>query len=321
MTHSLQRYLRREPAVLVAYVVLAVIVGTWFAVTPNISLVSLTNTVGQKLPLTLVAVGATIVIVTRGIDLSVGGSVTLANVIIAAGSARDGNTVVWIVVALCAVTLAGVVNGLLVALLELPALIVTLATQSILLGISLYILPNPGGGVPSWFSLLSVTLIGPVPLVAVLLVVVPAVVWLPIRKSRLGTSLYAVGNDRAAAFVSGVDVRRTLVSAYALSALFAGLAGVFLTMNTASGDPGIGVPYTLNSIAAAVIGGVLLSGGRGTVAGAVAGALVLSFITNLLFALGISSYWQYVVTGVILVAALGVPYVLGRLRRPRSSAL
>ena len=92
-----------------------------------------------------------------------------------------------------------------------------------------------------------------------------------------------------------------------LAAFFAWLGGVFLTMNAGSGDPSIGVPYTLNAIAAAVIGGVALSGGRGTIVGAVAGALILSFINNLLFALGVNVYWQYLATGVLLLAALAVP--------------
>ncbi len=316
--NAVRQYVRREPAVPVAYVVLVVIVATWVAVTPHLTTLSLTTTISQKLPLVLVAIGEMVVIVSRGIDLSVGGTVTLANVIVAAGSARFGNTALWVVVALVVVAVAGMLNGVLVGWLGLPALVVTLATQSVLLGVALYVLPNPGGHVDAWFARLPRLLIGPVPLMAILLVVVPLVVWLPLRRSRFGTALYAVGNDSSAAFVSGIDVRRTTVTAYGLSGVFAGLAGVVLAMNTGSGDATIGVSFTLNAIAAAVIGGVLLSGGRGTVTGTVAGALVLSFISNLLFGLGINAYWQYVVTGAILVVALAVPFLLGRANRRRS---
>jgi ribose transport system permease protein len=316
--NAVRQYVRREPAVVVAYIVLVVIVVTWILVTPRITTLSMTTTISQKLPLVLVAIGEMIVIVSRGIDLSVGGTVTLANVIVAAGSAHFGNTVLWVLVALAVVALAGMLNGVFVALLGLPALIVTLATQSILLGVALYILPNPGGHVDAWFAKLPRLLIGPIPLMAILLVAVPLVIWLPLRRSRFGTALYAVGNDSAAAFVSGIAVRRTTITAYGLSGLFAGLAGVVLAMNTGSGDATIGVSFTLTAIAAAVIGGVLLSGGRGTVTGTVAGALVLSFISNLLFGLGINAYWQHVVTGAILIIALAAPFLLGRANRRRS---
>jgi ribose transport system permease protein len=314
MTTALVRYFRREPGCLIAYVVLAAVVGVWLWLTPSMSLGSFTNTIGQKIPLAMVAIGATIVIITRGIDLSVGGTLALVNVIIAKGAAADGNVIMWTAVALIAAILVGVVNGVLVAYAKLPALIVTLATLSILSGIALYILPTPGGGVPEWFSDIPLILIGPIPLAAVLLIAIPAALWLPIRKSRLGTALFAVGNDEAAAFVSGVKVQRTTAIAYVFSALFSGIGGVFITMITVSGDPNIGVPFTLNSIAAAVLGGAALAGGRGTIAGAVAGAFILSFITNLLFSMGIESYWQYTVTGGLLVAALAVPYLVGAIR-------
>jgi len=317
MTRAFTRYVRREPAALVAWAVLVVIVAVWAAATPNLGIVSLTNTFAQKLPLVMAAIGATIVIVSKGIDLSLGGTLTLVNVIIAHGTLTGGDPVPWIVVAMLAALAAGLLNGLLVAVLNLPALIVTLATQSVLLGIALYVLPTPGGALPEWFTNVPLQLVGPVPLVVLLLVIVPVVLWWPLRRSRFGTALYAVGNDEQAAFTSGVRVVRTRVLAYVLGAFFAGLGGVFITMNAGSGDPAIGVPYTLNAIAAAVLGGVALSGGRGTIAGPIAGALVLSFINNLLFSLGVNTYWQYLVTGVLLIGALAVPYALRRLRRRR----
>lgn len=309
MMGGVKEFLRREPAVGVAYVVLALIVIVWLVLTPNLSVGTFANSIASKLPLVMVSIGAMIPIVSRGIDLSVGGTLALVNVIIARGSAEDGNTALWICVALVVALVAGLSNGLLVSALRLPPIIVTLATQSVLVGTALYILPTPGGTVADWFSNLSLTLVGPVPLVLVLMILVPLIVWMPLRRSRFGTALYAVGNDEPAAFVSGIKVGRTVVTAYVLSALFAALGGIFLTMNTVSGDPNIGTSYTLNSIAAAVLGGVALSGGRGTVVGAIAGALILSFINNLLFSAGVSSYWQYVVTGGLLIATLSVPHM------------
>lgn len=319
MITKLSRYIRREPSSLVAYAVLAVILIAWVASTPNLNVVSVTNTFAQKVPLVLAAIGATIVIVSRGIDLSIGGTLTLVNVIVANGTNVGGDLTLWIVIALLAALAAGAINGLLVAVLRLPALIVTLATQSVLLGISLYIMPTPGGELPLWFTNIPLQLIGPIPLVLILIVVIPLVLWWPIRRSRFGTALYAVGNDESAAFTSGVRVVRSTFFAYVLAAFFAGLGGLAITMNAGSGDPSIGVPYTLNAIAAAVIGGVALSGGRGTIAGPIAGALVLSFINNLLFSLGVNTYWQYLVTGVLLVGALAIPYFIQRARQRKAT--
>ena len=115
-------------------------------------------------------------------------------------------------------------------------------------------------------------------------------------------------------------MKKTVVSSYMLSAFFAGLAGVIMSMNTGSGDPTIGVPFTLNTIAAAVVGGVSLAGGRGTIAGPIAGALVVSFIGNLLFSMGVNSYWQYVVTGAVLIVAIAIPAGLRAIRAGRQAS-
>lgn len=308
------RFLRREPSAAAAYVLLAVIVAAWVATSPNLDIVSVTSTISQKLPLIAVAIGAAIVILGRGIDLSVGGTLTLANVIVAAGTERFGSVGLWVLVALAVCVVVGMVNGYLVAHLGLPSLIATLATQSVLLGLALYILPTPGGSVPVWYTNLSLALVGPVPLSLLLVVLIPLVLWWPLRRSRFGVALLAVGGDQSAAFTSGVPVRRVMASSFVLSAFFAGLGGVLVTVNAGSGDPTIGVPYTLNALAAAVLGGCALAGGRGTIVGTVAGALILSFVNNLLFALDVSTYWQYIATGGLLVAALALPVLLGRAR-------
>jgi ribose transport system permease protein len=318
--NGIVRFVRREPSVLVAYIVLAVIVAGWVLATPRIGILPITYSLGQKLPLVCVTIGAAIVLISRGVDLSIGGTLTLVNVIIAKGTDGDQNFVLWAFVALLAALAAGVVNGLLVAWRRLSPLIATLATQSILLGLALYILPIPGGEVPSWVTRIPVQLVGGLPVVGLLIVLVPLLLWWPLKRSPYGTALYAVGNDEGAAFTSGIRVRLVTGSAYVLAAFFAWLGGVFLTMNAGSGDPSIGIPYTLNAIAAAVIGGVALSGGRGTIVGAVAGALILSFINNLLFALEVSVYWQYLATGVLLLTALTVPFVLDRMQSVRLQA-
>lgn len=308
--------LRREPAVGVASAALVLLFSIWILTTPNLTVLSFTITMAQKVPLTLVAAGQAIAIMSKGIDLSVGAVLTMSNVVIAAGTAvTEHSTILWIAAALGVGLLAGAVNGLCVALLELPPLIVTLATQSILFGAALYILPRPGGVVETWMVDAPLLLIGPVPLVLIVMVLVPAMLWYPLRRGRFGLALLSSGADPGAAFASGVRVEPTIVMAYMLSSLFSAIAGILVTMNSGSGDATIGTSYTMNAIAACVVGGVALQGGRGTVSGAIAGALLISFITNLLFSMGVNAYWQYVITGIILVLAISVPLIGKLIRR------
>jgi len=313
-------YFKREPSVLAIYVVLALVLTLWVLSNRNLTTLSVTVTISQKVPLVLATIGAAIVIIGRGIDLSVGAVLTIANVTIAAGTARSGSSVPWIFVGLGIALVAGLVNGICVAYLKLPALIVTLATQSILLGTALYILPNPGGAVDRWMKDLPLLIIAGVPLMLLLLILVPLLTWYPLQATRYGTALRSAGGDAAAAFSTGINTQRVEMSTYVLSAFFAGLGGVVMSMNAGSGDPTIGVPYTLNTIAACVLGGVALSGGRGTIAGPIAGALVISFLGSLLFALDINPYWQYVVTGSLLVLAIAAPLIIRGISRRKEFA-
>lgn len=319
MRDRLTAGIRREPGALVAYIALALVAGLWAVLTPSLSLSTFTYSVAQMLPLVMAGTGMAIVLISRGIDLSVGSLVALANVIIAQEAGAAGGPWIAALLALVLTSAIGLANGLLVGVLKLPALVVTLATGSIAEGIALYILPTPGGQVSGGFATPDVMLVGPVPLVLILVFAVPLVIWYPVRRSRAGHALYAVGGDEAAAFVSGLRPWRSQALAYLLSGLFAGLGGVFLTMSAGSGDATIGAPYTLNAIAAAVLGGVALRGGRGSIAGAIGGALTLTFITNLLFSLGLNSYWQYVATGLLLVLVVGFPYVLSQLRARKAA--
>lgn len=311
MTSRFVGYLRREPAVITVYAALAVVLVVWLITVPSISILSLTVSLSQKLPLAIATIGAAIVIMGKGIDLSVGAVITVMNVIVAAGGQ---GSITWILVGFAVAIATGLVNGVAVAYVGLPPLVVTLATQSILLGMALYILPTPGGSVDLWLTDVPLLLLGPVPLALVLMVAIPLATWYPLQATRYGPALLATGADRVSAYNSGIRTKPVVLSTYVISACFAALAGVFITMNTGTGDPVIAVSYTMNTIAAAVVGGVILRGGRGTIAGAVAGALLISFINNLLFAMGVNTYWQYVVTGTILIVAISVP-LLARSRK------
>ncbi|MCL2783166.1 MAG: ABC transporter permease [Propionibacteriaceae bacterium] len=316
--HAFVLGVRREPGAMFAYVALAVIIVAWVFRTPGLTITTFTISIGGKLPLVLVAVGMAIVLISRGIDLSVGSLVALSNVIVVHDALWNGHTWIGAIAAVAVTALVGFGNGLLVGALRLPALVVTVATGAIAGGLALYIQPQPGGKVTTGFTNFIMLVIGPVPLALLLIFLIPLAIWYPISRSRAGFALRAVGGDEASAFVSGLSTWRSRALAYTLSGTFAGLAGVFLTMTTSSGDPNGSRTFTLQAIAAAVLGGVALAGGRGSIAGAVGGGLMLGFITNLLSSWRVNSNWQYIVTGALLIAVIGVPYVISQIRARKS---
>jgi len=216
-------------------------------------------------------------------------------------------------------TAFGLINGLLVGILKLPALVVTLATGSVATGIALYICPEPKSGtMPQYFTDIVNMRLGPVPLILILAFLLPALIWFPIRRSRAGMAMMAVGGDEAAAFISGLNQWRSRALAYSLAGLFAGLAGVTLAMSTGGAAAGSTTSYTLNAIAAAVLGGVALTGGRGSIAGAIGGAFVLGFITSLMTSWHLDSAWSSVLFGSILVLVVGVPFIVNQVRARRA---
>jgi ribose transport system permease protein len=265
------------------------------------------------LPLALAAVAQAIVVIAGGIDLSIGAMMALTSVIAATMMEGHGDAFGIAVVAL--VLLVGIVlgalNGTLVVITHVPDIIVTLATSFVWAGLALLVTAAPGGAASPWLmSLVS----GPffaewLPKAAIVLVVIVAVIWIPLARSRLGVSLYAVGSDQLAAFRSGIAIGRTKITAYALAGIFGGLAGLSLTASTGIGTPVPG-PYTLQSVAAVVLGGVSLAGGRGGVFGPIVAVIVLQLIQNDTTFLGIDPNYALVVQGVILVGVLILGSVL-----------
>ena len=248
-----------------------------------------------------------------GITLAIGPLVSLGAVI----AATTMGTALGVPGGFLAVAVTGLaigaVIGVIVAHLRLPAIIVTLAGSFIITGVALILLPRPGGFIPGW---LSNTLAGHTP-VAFLLLVVVLVLWKAFLATPLGLGIYAAGNNPVGAFRSGVPVERVKIVAFALSGLLTALAGLFVAAQTGSGDPIIGAPFTLNSIAAAVLGGVGFLGGKGTMRGAICGSLLLSVMINVMFFLGFPPVAQYVAQGLIIVGAVAVPELLAQWRARR----
>lgn len=272
--------------------------------TPNVL-----NTAAPKaVLLALVAMAQTLPVLTRGLDLSVGAIFVMTNCIasvVIVGTPVD--LAIGVLIVLFCGTLAGLLNGLVVVFGRLQPIIVTLATGAIYLGIALGIRPIPGGGVDKELSSFMTGLLwGQVPMVLVLLLFVVLFIWIPFRRSVIGRGCYATGSAEGAAFLSGVEIANSKLAAYALSGLFCAIAGLVQTFYTQSGEaspPSAGF-YTLNSIAAVVIGGTSLFGGFGSAIGSIFGAFSLRTIVDWLFVFELPPLWQPLFNGIILLLAV-----------------
>jgi ribose transport system permease protein len=268
----------------------------------DFGLVSLCN---QSVALALVAMAQTLVVIVGGIDLSVGSLISLTTCFAATymGTSPGAPLPVLCGTLLLGV-LAGALNGALVVFGRLEPLIATLGTSFVFGGIALQIRPQPGGLVPPWFATMLTGNYSFLPFSLALLLTTLAVVWTPLRKSRIGRAIQAVGNNEHSAYISGLNPKRAKLFAYATAGLLTTVAGLFITAQTTSGDPNVGDVYTLNSIAAVVLGGVSLRGGRGRIAGPILSAFLLSTIVSALLAWGISALWQSLIQGLVLLLVL-----------------
>lgn len=272
----------------------------------------LTTIIDTALPLAWVGLGQTIVVVTRGLDLSVGGVMSLSVALAAPRMHGTGSMILWCLVILAVGALAGLFNGMLVAYAKLAPILVTLATLSIFGGIALIALPQPGGHIPETLTNVLSNPSHPYGLIYLLLIVG---IWFVFRRTTLGTAIFAAGNDEAAATANGINVARATLSAYVLSGLFASMAGLFIAAQTTSGDPQAGTPFTLTSIAAVFLGGATMFGGRGHALGTVCGALVLTLIVSVLFYANVNQFYKAMYEGLLLIGAVLLGLLVGKLAR------
>jgi rhamnose transport system permease protein len=276
----------------------------------------------------LLAVGQTIVVVSRNVDLSVGSVLGLSAFVSADMFSRvHGIPIVVVFLVGLGVGLAcGVVNGAICAIGRVPSLVVTLATLYIIRGIDILIV---GGGqvvassVPNSFLLIPVKSIGGVPYLAIAVVAVAVAVAYWMRSFRSGRELYAIGSNPDAARLTGVPIARRVFTAFALSGAIAGVAGVLYASRFGTIDSTAGTGYELQVIAAVVVGGVAIFGGSGNAIGAALGALLLNTIIAALFVLGVSPFWDQAIAGALLLAAIALDRAIAvqlsaALRRRRS---
>ena len=281
---------------------LAMFIATPDFLTPN----NLLNVGIQVAVVAILAFGQTFVIVTAGIDLSVG-SVSALSAMVAAftGQSWGMPPMVALLFGLLTGLAAGMLSGLATAYAKLPPFIATLAMLSVARGLTLVVsngIPVPTPSVVTWLG----GSVGPIPMPVVVMLVMGAIGWFILNRLSIGRAMYAVGGNLEAARLSGIPVKRVLVTVYALSGIFAAVAGLVLSGRLASAQPQAATGYELDAIAAVVIGGASLAGGVGKISGTLIGALVLAVIRNGLNLLNVSAFWQQVIIGLVIAVAVGI---------------
>jgi ribose transport system permease protein len=259
-------------------------------------------------PIVLAVMAQTMALLVREMDLSVGSMISLSTVVMSTTMGHFGYFSILIVLVMAVVI--GFINGWIVAYIKAPGIVVTLAVSMILSGIALVILPNPGGVIPESFSNLLMDNYIFLPN-SMFLVLIVLLIWKFIKRSRIGQSLYATGANYYSAYATGIKVKRYKIFGYIGSSVLASLAAMMLCAKTMTGDALIGNSFTLTSISGAILGGVSFFGGIGKMKGAVAGAMVIAILVNILQFLNVSSFYQYMVEGAILILAvtLSIPKI------------
>lgn len=325
LSGGLRRWLLRNGWTVGAWILLLMLVGWYATLIPRFGDFVIASIIKNSLPTVYLAVSQGVVVIAGGIDLGVGAMMVLANSVSAL--LMDGQGF-WVTLAIgiAVVVGAAILNGTVgwvIVTSRVPDIVVTLATLFIFSGVALMVLPSPGGGTSGgfrWIFTGSTSGIGANFWPSVIALAVPvAVVGVWLKRTRRGLSLYALGSDQNAAYLSGVNTKRAKITAYAIGGAFAALAGLAITGITATGDPRFtnASNGTLNSVAAVVLGGIALTGGVGSVIGAVAAGIILFVLNPILAAMGIDPNTSQVIRGALIVAVMMVAGLL-ELRRRRA---
>ena len=314
------RRIARHRGLLIAVLVFSVLLGGVASIGPvRLSYYDLSSITTTGTTLALAAMGQTLVVLSGGFDLSAGAIVSLVNVVLATYFPSEQTSPALLMLAGVGVGMAaGAVNGFFIAGLRMQPIVVTLSTMFILQGVTLLVMDKPGGAVPASLSelLIGDALPDLLPRPAVLLGVL-LLLWAWLKRTRFGSAIYAIGSDIESARAAGVSTRFVQFMVYAIAGGCYGLAGVFISAQTGSGDPLIGAPMLLQMFAAVVVGGTVLGGGRGGLLGTLFGAYILMLVVNTLLALNVSAFYSTITEGVVLLLAvlaggLGAGSPLGR---------
>lgn len=289
-----------------AYVILVAILIIISIVSPSFRKVgNLRNIIVQCTVLSIVAIAQTNVLLIGGIDMSVSSIISFSTIMVAMFSANSAFGLIGsIVLSLVVGAVTGLVNGVGVVKFKIPAMIITISTQAFLKGICLILMPKSGGEVNTAFAAFLKTKIGIFNVSAIFALILFVVFFGLYHYTGFGRRIYAIGNSEVYAAQSGIAVNKTIILTYMVSGVIAALAGVVLSARIATGNALVGDSYAMDSVAAAVVGGVSMNGGVGSVIGALAGAVIMSLINNVINNMDISPYYQYITKGLILVLSL-----------------
>lgn len=291
---------------LVLFAVLVMVVVVMSFLSPNfLTLSNMLNTSRFFTEIGLIALGMTLIIITAGIDLSVGSSLALVSVAVGFSFAAGLPLPLAILFGVFVGLAAGAFNSFFVTQLELHPLVVTLGTLALFRGVAFGLSDADAvSDFPAWFDYFGQFFIGPIPGQLILFVIAVAVVWLILARTRYGRYVYAIGSNEEAARFSGVPIRRVKIALYTGTGFLVALAAIIYTsrVSTARADSGTGLE--LDVIAAVVLGGASIYGGKGSIPGTVLGLLIIATLRNGLVLAGVSSTWQLFVLGVLLIAAV-----------------
>jgi ribose/xylose/arabinose/galactoside ABC-type transport system permease subunit len=299
--------MKLKPERLVWFILLLLLVACSLASPLFLSVRNLRNVLlVQPIGLGLAALGEAFIVISGGIDLSVGSIISLSASVAAGTFAAnpDFPPALMVVLLLAMGAGMGALNGLVVARLRVTPFMATLAMMLIYQGAALFYLKKTVGGIPRDFRFIADGSVAGVPVSILLFAVVLALVWLVLNKTRFGRHVYAVGSDPQVSAISGINVERTRFLAYVAGGLLVALSAIFLSARMGGGGPKVGVGYEIDAITAIVIGGVSLSGGSGSVLGAFGGALILGVFYNIMNLLSLNSFIQIVLKGIVLILAV-----------------
>jgi ribose transport system permease protein len=286
--------------------VFLILIITGSILSPNFFTVTNFRNVSLQLSMTsIVAIGMLFTVITGGIDLSVGSVVALAGCIVAGFTQQGMSPIVAIISVLLLMSIAGLISGLLVSKGRVAPFISTLATMTIWRGAAyIYQVGQDRRIDGTQFVNVMTAQIGPIPFPVIILAVVALFAGFLLSRTAFGRSMYAVGGNREAARLAGINVDFTLVLVYVFCAVLSGLSGIILAARLALGTALVGQGYELDAIAAVVVGGASMTGGVGTVFNTLLGAFIIGFLNNILNLMGVAAYPQMIIKGIIIVAAV-----------------
>ena len=314
MTGSIRKQIKQAfPALVI--VLLMIIVAA--LVSPSFrNAYNLRNIAAQVAVLAVVAIAQCCVLFIGGIDMSVSSIISISTIMMALYSAETiYGIIISIFFAVGIGALTGAVNGIGVVKFQIPAMIITISTQAFLKGLCLILMPSSGGRVNPNFTAFMKTRIGILNIAVILAILLYVISFLVLHYTRFGRNVYAIGNGEKYAEQSGIKVKKNIVIVYILSGMIAAVAGVLLSARISTGNPLVGDSYAMDSVTAAVVGGVSMNGGIGSVIGALFGAIILTLVNNIMNNIGISPYYQYIAKGLILVLPLMIFQIKRKERR------